>query len=124
MSPSRQTQAATRMFARVIGPFLVIITATVIARAADMRMLATEFRADSLWPWVTGAFVLLCGLIVVAFHQKWRGAPAIIVSLLGWLTTLKGSPFPKATYPLSAPPSTRPPGGGQASSPWHSSGYT
>jgi hypothetical protein len=90
MSSSQQTPAATRMFARVIGPFLVVITATAVARASDMRTLLTEFRAYSVWPWVTGAFVLLSGLVVVSLHQRWRGTPAIIVSVLGWLTTLKG----------------------------------
>jgi hypothetical protein len=90
MSSSQQTQAATRKFARVIGPFLVIVTATALARASDMRALLTDFRAGSVWPWVTGAFVVLSGLVVVALHQEWRGAPAIIVSLLGWLATLKG----------------------------------
>jgi hypothetical protein len=90
MNSSQQTQATTRMFARVIGPFLVIVTATAVARASAMRTLLTEFRANSVWPWVTGAFVLLTGLVVVALHQYWRGAPAIIVSVLGWLTALKG----------------------------------
>src|ERR1700757_3396716 len=85
MSSSQQTQAATRMFARVMGPFLVVVTTTAIARATDMRTLLAEFRANSVWPWVTGAFVLLSGLVVVALHQYWRGAAAIIVSLLGWL---------------------------------------
>jgi hypothetical protein len=79
MNSSQQTQATTRMFARVIGPFLVVVTATAVARAPDMRMLLTEFRANSLWPWVTGAFILLFGMIVVALHQYWQGAPAIIV---------------------------------------------
>jgi hypothetical protein len=100
MSSSRQTQAATRMFARVMGPFLVVITATAVARASDMRALLTEFGAYSVWSWVTGAFVLLSGLVVVALHQHWRGLPAIIVSVLGWLATLKGlflMAFP-ATY--------------------------
>jgi hypothetical protein len=90
MSSSQQTQPRTRMFARVMGPFLVVVTTTAIARAADMRTLLAEFRANSVWPWVTGAFVLLSGLVVVALHQYWRGAAPIIVSLLGWLTTLKG----------------------------------
>jgi uncharacterized membrane protein len=90
MNSSQQTQATTRMFARVIGPFLVIVTATAVARASDMRMLLTDFRANSLWAWVTGAFILLSGMVVVALHQYWRGAPAIIVSALGWLTVLKG----------------------------------
>jgi hypothetical protein len=39
---------------------------------------------------VTGAFILLFGLFVVAAHPYWRGAAAITVSLLGWLITLRG----------------------------------
>ncbi len=90
MKSSQRPEARTRMFARVLGPYLVIVTVTAVARASRMRTLLTEFDANSLWPWVTGAFVLLSGMIVVALHQYWRGAPAIIVSVLGWLTVLKG----------------------------------
>lgn len=90
MSSSQQTQARTRMFARVMGPFVVVVTVTALARGSAMRTLLTDFRATPVWPWVTGAFILLAGLVVVALHQYWRGAAAIIVSALGWLTTLKG----------------------------------
>ena len=90
MSSSQQTQARTRMFARVMGPFLVIITTMAVAHGSGMRTLLTDFRANPMWPWVTGAFILLSGLVVVALHQFWKGAAPIIVSLLGWLTTLKG----------------------------------
>ena len=90
MSSSQQAEARTRMFARVLGPYLVIVTATAMARASQMRTLATEFGANSVWPYVTGAFILLSGLIVVALHQYWRGAAAIIVSILGWMSTAKG----------------------------------
>ncbi|MGB8388184.1 hypothetical protein, partial [Mycobacterium sp.] len=48
------------------------------------------YEANSLWTFVTGAFVLLFGLIIVAGHQYWRGAAAITVSLLGWLIVLRG----------------------------------
>lgn len=78
------------MFARVMGPFLVLLTCTAVARAADMPTLLTDFRANPLWSWVSGAFILLSGLVVLALHPYWQGAAAIIVSLLGWLTTLKG----------------------------------
>jgi hypothetical protein len=90
MSSPQQTKATTRMFARVLGPYLVIVTVTAVARASHMRTLLSEFDANSAWAWVTGAFVRLSGLVVVALHQTWRGAAAIIVSLLGWGTTLKG----------------------------------
>jgi hypothetical protein len=90
MSSSQQAQTRTRMFARVLGPFLIIVDVTAVARASDMRGLLSEFTANSLWPWVAGAFVLLFGLIIIALHQYWRGAAAIIVSLLGWLVALRG----------------------------------
>jgi uncharacterized membrane protein len=90
MNSSQQSKARTRVFARVLGPLLVVATTTAVARTSDMRTLLSEFGANFVWPWVTGAFVLTCGLVVVALHQYWRGAAAVIVSVLGWLTALKG----------------------------------
>ena len=90
MAPSAQSADTTRRFARVLGPFFVIICATVVARAPDMRELITEFGATAIWPWVSGAFVLMGGLIVVALHPYWRGVAAVIVSLLGWMMVLRG----------------------------------
>jgi uncharacterized membrane protein len=87
------------MFARVLGPYLVVVTATAMARPSRMRTLATEFGASSVWPYVSGAFILLSGLVVVALHQYWRGAAAIIVSVLGWMITAKG--FVLMAFPSS-----------------------
>lgn len=78
------------MFARVLGPFLLIVDIVAVVRATDMRALLSEFTANSMWSWVAGAFVLLFGLIIVAAHQYWRGPAAIIVSVLGWLVVLRG----------------------------------
>jgi hypothetical protein len=90
MSISQQSEARTRMFARVLGPYLVIVAITAVARASQMRPLASEFGANPVWAFVTGAFILLSGLIVIALHQYWRGSAAIIVSVLGWMTVAKG----------------------------------
>jgi hypothetical protein len=95
------------MFARVLGPYLVAVTATALARTSDMRTLVSEFDAHPIWPWITGAFVLLSGLVIVALHPYWRGAAAIIVSALGWMTTLKGLfllaiPHPYMSFASSA----------------------
>ncbi|MCF6387262.1 hypothetical protein L2K20_09780 [Mycobacterium sp. MBM] len=80
----------TRMFARVLGPYFVIVIAVAVVRAPNMPALLAQFTADPVWPWVMGALVLLCGLAIVAFHQVWRGAAAIIVSVLGWLLVVRG----------------------------------
>jgi K+ transporter len=90
MSSPQESQHNTLMFARVLGPFLVISCVTAVVRASDMRALVTAFGANPVWPWVTGAFMLVGGLIVVALHQCWRGAAAVVVSVMGWLLALRG----------------------------------
>ena len=77
------------MFARVLGPFFVIVAATTVARESDMRTLLSDFEASAAWPWVTGAFLLLVALVIVALHQYWRGAAAITVSVVGWVFALR-----------------------------------
>lgn len=90
MSSSTQSADTTRRFARVLGPFFAIVSAAVVVGAPDMRELLAEFGATAIWPWVTGAFVLMGGIIVVALHPFWRGIAAIVVSVLGWIMVLRG----------------------------------
>ena len=99
MGSSPQVLPRTGLFARVLGPYLVVAALTMVTRASDMRALLTQFEADAVWPWVSGAFVLPMGLIVIVLHPHWRGGPAVVVSLLGWLTAIKGvalMAFPRA----------------------------
>lgn len=90
MNALQESQTRTRFLSRVLGPFLVIIDVTAVARASDMQTLLSQFEANSMWAFVSGAFILLFGLFIVAAHQYWRGAAAITVSLLGWLIVLRG----------------------------------
>jgi len=84
------TQSKTRVLARILGPYLVIVMAVFAARMPDIRELVSTFNANPMLAWVTGAFTLLLGLAIVALHNQWKGAAAIIISVLGWLTTIKG----------------------------------
>lgn len=90
MNSSPQAATTTRMFARVLGPFLVLVIAVALGRFAALRDLLSQVVADPALMWVGGAFTLLTGLIVIALHPYWRGAAAITVSVLGWATALKG----------------------------------
>ena len=87
---STPQQNTTRMFARALGPFFFIFTVTTAARASDMRTIVSDFGANPALPWVTGAFLLMGGLVVIALHQHWRSVPAGIVSVLGWVLALRG----------------------------------
>ena len=82
--------ARTRMFARVIGPFFLIVPITAAVRAPQMHTLLADFEASSVWAWFGGAVTLLMGLVVIALHPYWTDPPAVIVSVLGWLMVLRG----------------------------------
>lgn len=90
MRSSHQTQDRTRMFARVVGPYLAIIAATAALRPNDMRAMLAGFQSDPLWSWITGAFILLFGLVVIALHPYWRGVAATMISVVGWVVIVKG----------------------------------
>ncbi|WP_407686440.1 hypothetical protein [Mycobacterium sp. HUMS_1102779] len=90
MTTPQQSQLRTRMFARVLGPFFTLVPTTVAVRGSYMRTLFTEFQANPMWPWLFGAILLIFGLVIIAFHQYWRGPAAIIVSLLGWFLAIRG----------------------------------
>lgn len=90
MSTSSQTHNSTRMFARVLGPFFAVVALIVAVRAPDMRAMLSEFTESGIWAWVIGAFALLGGVSIVSFHQIWRGAAAIMISVLGWLLVVRG----------------------------------
>jgi uncharacterized membrane protein len=90
MSTPEQSQMRTRMFARTLGPFFTIVPTTVAVRASYMQELFTEFKANPMWPWLFGAILLMFGLVIIAFHQYWRGPAAIIVSVVGWFLAIRG----------------------------------
>ena len=99
MSRSHQPRTRTRTFARVLGPFVVIVCITAAARTSEISALMTDFAANALWSWVAGPYLLVGGLVVIVLHPYWRGPAAIVVSTLGWLLALRGLlllAFPKA----------------------------
>ena len=91
MSTSQQSEVRTRMFARVMGPYLTIVPTTVAVRGGYMQELFNEFKANPMWPWLYGAILLMGGLFIIAFHQYWRSPAAVIVSLVGWFSRYEGS---------------------------------
>jgi len=90
MSSSQESWIRTRMFARVLGPFFVIVSITAVARTSEMPALMSDFGENPLWSWVAGPFVLIGGLVMIALHSYWRSPAAVIVSISGWLVALRG----------------------------------
>jgi len=90
MPATQESQARTRAFARVMGPYLVITPGIIALRAPDMGALASEFFKSDLAVWFTGAGLLFAGLVIIAFHQYWSSVAAVLISLFGWILALRG----------------------------------
>jgi hypothetical protein len=87
---SPESQAKTRAFARVLGPFLVIVPGIIVIRFPDAVALAEPFFANPALVWITAALMVFGGVFIIASHQFWRGASAILISLFGWILALRG----------------------------------
>src|SRR6266849_10965402 len=90
MPATRESQARTRAFARVIGPWLVIVPGIIVLRASEMGAFASEFFENGLFVWFAGALLLFGGLLIIAFHQYWSSVAAVMISLFGWFLALRG----------------------------------
>ena len=90
MPASPEAKARTRAFARVIGPWLVIVPGIIAVRTPDMGAFVSGFFENGVLVWFAGAMLLFCGLLIIAFHQYWYSLSAILISLFGWFLALRG----------------------------------
>ena len=92
MAATAESRARTRAFARVIGPFLVIMPGAIAFRAAtgSLEGSFTGFFESPVLVWGTAALLVFGGLLILANHQYWSSPAAIIISLFGWFLTLRG----------------------------------
>ena len=90
MSTTQESQARTRAFARVIGPWLAIVPGIIALRAPGMAVFASEFFKSALFVWFAGAAVAVRGLLIIAFHQYWSSVAAVMISVFGWILALRG----------------------------------
>ena len=86
--------APTRLFARIFGLWtLLAVTGMIANRQATIDVL-NAFVGDAELMWVTGLFTLLAGIVMVVMHNRWSGgAPAVVVTIYGWIVFLKGLAF-------------------------------
>lgn len=82
---------STRSMARVIGPFVIVLGAALLLRADAMVQLVPGYLQNAQLMLLTGVVTLLVGLIMVAAHHSWNGLAAIVITIFGILTALRGA---------------------------------
>ena len=86
-----ETQAAaTRFCARVLGPLLLIVGAVVLIRFDDLALMIPAILQDGPLAFIAGIFTLICGMVLFAAHHHFGSITAIVITILGGLTIVRG----------------------------------
>lgn len=86
---SQQSQASTRLIARVLGPYMVVAMVLYVT-TMDMRALLSGMHSNPAVLWALGAMHLLGGFVVLGLLQEWRSPAAIIIGVFGAIAVLEG----------------------------------
>ncbi len=76
--------------ARLLGIYLVIIALALFARKEQMRASIADFAKSLGLEVFAGAITLFLGIILVLAHNVWQLDWRVLITLLAWLTVLKG----------------------------------
>jgi uncharacterized protein YjeT (DUF2065 family) len=76
--------------ARLIGPMLLVIGASVLINRENFLAMAKEFVASREQMFIVGLLTLLGGLAIVNTHNVWSGWPTII-TVFGWIFVVGGA---------------------------------
>lgn len=82
--------ATTRFCARIIGPVMLIIGAVVIVRFDDMALMIPAILQEGPLAFITGIFTLIAGCVLFAAHHHFGNITAIVVTIIGGLTIVRG----------------------------------
>ena len=74
----------------IMGASLLIVGITVFNKR-NFNAVMDEFAKNKGLSWVTGFMTFIMGSVVIALYNTWNWDWRIIVTLLGWLTVIKGA---------------------------------
>jgi len=88
---SYDPQIRTRTLARIAGPYMVMIGATLLVRQSLFNDILPMFMDNPALVLSTGAFTLIIGLCMLTAHHHWSSAAAVVITLIGFTAALKGA---------------------------------
>lgn len=80
----------TLVAARILGPLFVLAGIFLILRPDRVIASIGGFLTDPSLMSLAAFVVLIVGLVLVTFHQRWGSFTAIVITLIGWLFVIRG----------------------------------
>ncbi len=81
----------SKFFAKVLGIYFLIVSTSMLSNMPQFMIDVNNLINDAPLMFVTGFFTLILGIIMVVSHNIWQWNWRLLVTLLAWLTLLKGS---------------------------------
>jgi uncharacterized membrane protein len=76
--------------ARILGLYCLIIGLGGLLHIKSYQRIIDGFVANAALVYFSGVFALLLGLLVIQCHNIWTLNWRVIITLIGWMSTLKG----------------------------------
>ncbi|PIP86445.1 hypothetical protein COV42_00930 [Candidatus Campbellbacteria bacterium CG11_big_fil_rev_8_21_14_0_20_44_21] len=77
------------LLAKILGLFYLIL-GVIVFKKTEIRKISEELSKNEALRFVFGLIILLIGIIIVAIHNVWSGDWRVLITLLGWLSLVKG----------------------------------
>jgi hypothetical protein len=78
------------LIARILGPLFIVVTVGVLSNLDYYLKMINGFIAKPIILYMGGVMALFFGLLIVEFHNVWIAGWVVIITLLGWISLLKG----------------------------------
>lgn len=78
------------LLARVLGPFFVVVGIGVLLNLKRYQQLVMDFFENAALLYMGGIMAFALGIVIVLFHNVWTLNWGIIITVLGWISLVKG----------------------------------
>src|SRR3989338_6559615 len=78
------------LLARLIGPYIIVIGASLMLNQKIFRQIMEDFQKNPSLVFITGLLTFVAGLATVLFHNIWVADWRVIITIFGWLMLIKG----------------------------------
>jgi len=79
------------IIAKILGPLFLVVGAGILFNPKTFQDMMGEFVRNPALRYLGGVFALAFGLIIIQYYNVWRIRLTLIVTLMGWISFLKGA---------------------------------
>ncbi len=80
----------TAFLAQLLGLYIALMGVIMIVKRRTMMGLMAAFVDHRPFTYVLASLRVLIGLAIVLAHNRWTGVLSAVVTLIGWITLLRG----------------------------------